>query len=85
VAARPRTELAVPTTPCEGHRVTAAGAPSVSNPQWGPGTLIAYERGTPPRDIAIVAADTGDECKIELFGDDRNPSWAPLADFRSPQ
>jgi Tol biopolymer transport system component len=77
--------LAVPTLPCEGRRVTAAGAPGVSNPKWGPGVLVAYERGTPPRDIAIVAADTGDECVIQAPGDNRNPSWAPLLDFQSPQ
>jgi hypothetical protein len=37
--------------------------------------LIAYERGEPPRDIAIIAADTGEECVIEGPGDERNPSW----------
>ena len=77
--------LAVPTPPCEGHRVTPAGAASVSNPKWGPGALIAYERGTPPRDLTIVAADTGEECIIPRAGDDRNPSWAAPADFQPPQ
>jgi hypothetical protein len=77
--------LAVPTGACEGHRVTAAGGASVSNPKWGPANLIAYERATPPRDIAIVSADTGEECVIQGPGDDRNPSWAPLADFARPQ
>jgi hypothetical protein len=77
--------LAVVTPPCEGRRVTPAGQASVSNPKWGPGVLIAYERGTPPRDIAIVAADSGAECVIQALGDDRNPSWVPLADFQSPQ
>jgi Tol biopolymer transport system component len=67
--------LAVRTSVCEGHRTTAADAPNVSNPSWGPGVLIAYERGEPPRDIAIVAADTGEECVIAGPGDDRNPSW----------
>ncbi len=77
--------LAVSTRACEGHRVTAAGGASVTNPVWGPGNLIAYERATPPRDIAIVSADTGEECVIQGPGDDRNPSWAPLADFALPQ
>ena len=77
--------LTVSTRACEGHRVTAAGGASVSNPVWGPGNLIAYERATPPRDIAIVSADTGEECVIQGPGDDRNPSWMPLADFASPQ
>jgi hypothetical protein len=77
--------LAVSTRACEGHRVTAAGGASVSNPVWGPGNLIAYERATPPRDIAIVSADTGAECVLQGPGDDRNPSWMPLVDFASPQ
>jgi Tol biopolymer transport system component len=67
--------LALTTPACEGRRITPAGAPSATNPQWGPGVLIAYERGEPPRDIAIIAADTGEECIIEGPGDDRNPSW----------
>jgi Tol biopolymer transport system component len=66
---------AVATPPCEGHRTTPAGGPSVTNPSWGPGAFIAYERGEPPRDIAIVSADTGEECVIKGPGDDRNPSW----------
>ncbi|HTV25580.1 MAG TPA: hypothetical protein VMG12_43090 [Polyangiaceae bacterium] len=37
--------------------------------------LITYERGEPPRDIAIIFADTGEECVIQGPGDDRNPSW----------
>jgi hypothetical protein len=77
--------LAVSTPPCEGRRVTPVSADSISNPSWGPGVLVAYERGTPPRDIAIVAADTGDECIIRALGDDRNPSWMPIADFQSPE
>jgi len=77
--------LAVPTPACEGRRITPPGVPSVSNPKWGPGALIAYERGTPPRDLAIVAADTGEECVIPRLGDDRNPSWAASADFQPPQ
>ncbi|MEO8183772.1 MAG: hypothetical protein ABI895_33525 [Deltaproteobacteria bacterium] len=77
--------LVVSTPACEGRRVTPVGAESISNPKWGPGVLIAYERGTPPRDIAIVAADTGDECVIQAPGDDRNPSWVPIPDFQSPQ
>lgn len=77
--------LAVATRACEGHRVTPAGTASVSNPKWGPGNLIAYERATPPRDIAIVSADTGAECVLQGPGDDRNPSWMPLADFSLPQ
>jgi Tol biopolymer transport system component len=77
--------FAVSTGACEGHRVTPAGAASVSNPKWGPGNLIVYERATPPRDIAIVSADTGAECVIQGPGDDRNPSWAPLVDFAPPQ
>ena len=77
--------LAISTPPCEGHRVTPVGVPSVLNPKWGPGNLIAYERATPPRDIAIVSADTGEECVVQGPGDDRNPSWALLADFASPQ
>lgn len=77
--------VTVRTLACEGHRVTAAGGASVSNPEWGPGNLIAYERATPPRDIAIVSADTGEECVIPGPGDDRNPSWVPLSDFSLPQ
>jgi Tol biopolymer transport system component len=77
--------VAVTTAACEGHRVTPAGGVNVSNPKWGPGNLIAYERAAPPRDIAIVSADTGEECVIPGPGDDRNPSWAPLADFAPPQ
>jgi hypothetical protein len=65
----------VPTPACEGRRITPAGAPSATNPEWGPGVLIAYERGEPPRDIVIIAADTGEECVIQGPGDDRNPSW----------
>lgn len=68
--------FAVLTPACEGRRTTRAGSASATNPKWGPGLLIAYERGEPPRDIAIVAADTGEECVIERPGDDRNPSWA---------
>jgi Tol biopolymer transport system component len=68
------------TTPaCEGRRVTRVGAPDVTNPQWGPSALIAYERGESPRDIAIIAADTGEECTIQRPGDDRNPSWGAFA------
>jgi Tol biopolymer transport system component len=67
--------LQVLTPACEGRRITPADAPSATNPQWGPGVLIAYERGEPPRDIAIIAADTGEECIIEGPGDDRNPTW----------
>jgi hypothetical protein len=67
-----------------GARVTPPGAPNVTNPKWGPGVLIAYERGEPPRDIAIIAADTGEECVIEGPGDDRNPSWA-VDTFDPPQ
>jgi hypothetical protein len=63
------------TPACEGRRITRASAPRATNPEWGPGVLIVYERGEPPRDIAIIAADTGDECVIEGPGDDRNPSW----------
>jgi hypothetical protein len=63
------------TPACEGRRITPDGIPSATNPAWGPGVLIAYERGEPPRDIAIIAADTGEECVIEGPGDDRNPSW----------
>jgi hypothetical protein len=54
------------------------------NPKWGPGVLITYERSDPPRDIAIITADTGDECVLEGPGDERNPSWAPSV-FSSPQ
>jgi hypothetical protein len=46
--------------------------------------LIAYERGEPPRDIAIVSADTGEECVIERPGDERHPSWAGSV-FDSPE
>jgi Tol biopolymer transport system component len=67
------------TTPaCEGRRTTTTDGPSAHNPNWGPGVFIAYERGEPPRDIAIVAADTGEACHIEGPGDDRNPSWGTL-------
>jgi hypothetical protein len=73
------------TTPaCEGRRTTRADGPSATNPKWGPGVLIAYERGEPPRDLAIVAADTGDECVITGPGDDRNPSWG-VATFGVPE
>jgi Tol biopolymer transport system component len=65
----------VATPACEGHRITRSDSASATNPSWGPGVLIAYERGEPPRDIAIVAADTGDECVLPGLGDDRNPSW----------
>lgn len=68
--------LALTTPACESRRITPAGAPSATNPQWGPGVLVAYERGEPPRDLAIIAADTGEECVIVGPGDDRNPSWA---------
>lgn len=67
--------LSVTTPACEGRRITPAGTPSAMNADWGPGMLIAYERGEPPRDIAIIAADTGEECVIQGPGDDRNPSW----------
>lgn len=67
--------LSVRTPACEGRRITPAGGPSAKKPQWGPGTLIAYERGEPPRDLAVIAADTGEECVIAGPGDDRNPSW----------
>jgi hypothetical protein len=67
--------FALKTPACEGRRITAAGAPSATNPQWGPGVLVAYERGEPPRDLAIIAADTGEECVIAGPGDDRNPTW----------
>jgi hypothetical protein len=70
--------MKVPTPACEGRRITPNGIPSATNPEWGPGVLIAYERGEPPRDIAIIAADTGDECVIEGPGDDRNPSWGVI-------
>lgn len=66
------------TTPaCEGRRITHSDAVTATNPNWGPGVLITYERGEPPRDIAIVAADTGDECVLPGLGDERNPSWFP--------
>jgi hypothetical protein len=67
--------LSVATLACEGRRITPASKPSAMNADWGPSTLIAYERAAPPRDIAIIAADTGDECVIDGPGDDRNPSW----------
>jgi Tol biopolymer transport system component len=73
------TPLAVTTAACEGRRVTDPDAPRVTNPQWGPDVLIAYERGEPPRDLALVAADTGDECVLQLPGDDRNPNWGQVA------
>ncbi len=76
--------FAVTTPACEGRRVTRADAATATNPEWGPGVLIAYERSEPPRDVAIIAADTGDECVIERLGDDRNPSWVPDL-FRSPE
>lgn len=70
--------LNVATPACEGRRITPDGMPGARSPEWGPGVLIAYERGEPPRDIAIIAADTGEECVIEGPGDDRNPSWGVL-------
>lgn len=76
--------FAVTTPACEGRRTTRAGSASATNPKWGPGLLIAYEYGEPPRDIAIVSADTGEECVIERPGDDRNPSWATTA-FEAPE
>jgi Tol biopolymer transport system component len=77
--------FAVTTPACEGRRITRAGSASATNPKWGPGLLIAYERGEPPRDIAIVSADTGEECVIERPGDDRNPSWGAPTVFDNPQ
>ncbi len=74
-------QYAISTPACEGRRVTPPNAPAVTNPSWGPGVLIAYERGEPPRDIAIIAADTGEECVIEMPGDQRNPSWMPESTF----
>jgi Tol biopolymer transport system component len=73
------TPSSLTTLACEGRRVTRVGAPDVTNPQWGPSALIAYERGESPRDIAIIAADTGEECTIQRPGDDRNPSWGAFA------
>jgi len=67
--------LSVRTPACEGRRITRVGGPSATKPQWGPRMLIAYERGEPPRDLAIIAADSGEECVIQGLGDDRNPSW----------
>jgi Tol biopolymer transport system component len=75
---------AVGTPACEGRRITPLGAPSATNPKWGPGVLIAYERGEPPRDIALIAADTGEEIVIDRPGDDRNPSWA-IETFTPPE
>lgn len=68
--------FATNTPACEGRRTTAADAPSARNPEWGPGVFITYELGEPPRDLAIVAADTGETCSIAGPGDDRNPTWA---------
>jgi Tol biopolymer transport system component len=71
--------MSVLTAACEGRRITRAGAPRATNPEWGPGVLIAYERGEPPRDLAIIAADTGEECILPGLGDDRNPTWGIVA------
>lgn len=76
--------LLVPTRACEGRRITRPDSPSATNPEWGPDVLIAYERGAPPRDIGIVAADTGQECFIRGPGDDRNPSWV-VSSFGDPK
>jgi hypothetical protein len=72
------------TAACEGRRVSRPGAEAATNPKWGPGVLIAFERGEPPRDIGIIAADTGQECYIEGPGDDRNPSWV-ASSFADPK
>jgi Tol biopolymer transport system component len=69
------TPYALLTPPCEGRPITARDSFNAANPAWGPGTLIAYERGEIPRDIAIVDANSGDECVIANPGDDRNPRW----------
>lgn len=62
--------------PCTTRRITEAGVVA-SNPKWGPENWILYERGSNPRDIAIIDVDTSTECVLELKGDERNPIWAP--------
>jgi Tol biopolymer transport system component len=75
---------AFPTPACEGRRITPPSAPNATNPKWGPGVMIAYERGEQPRDIALIAADTGEEIVLAGPGDDRNPSWA-IETFTPPK
>jgi hypothetical protein len=76
--------LASATPACEGRRISQPGPEAATNPKWGPGVLIAFERGEPPRDIGIIAADTGQECFIEGPGDARNPSWV-ASSFADPK
>ncbi|MET0413780.1 MAG: hypothetical protein ABW217_20895, partial [Polyangiaceae bacterium] len=63
------------TPACEGRPLTPRDGVTATNPEWGPGSLIAFEYGDSPRDIAIVDANTGQQCYIPRAGDDRNPSW----------
>lgn len=63
------------TPACESRRLSPRDGVSAANPEWGPGSLIAFEYGDIPRDIAIVDANTGQQCYIPRVGDDRNPSW----------
>ena len=69
-------EASTNTNPCEGRRLTPMGT-AAANPAWGPETVIAYELGEAPRDIALLDVDANTGCVIEHEGDDRNPSWAP--------
>jgi Tol biopolymer transport system component len=67
---------ALSSTACEGRPLWSGNA---TNPAWGPGSLVAFELGTTSRDIAIVDAQSGEACVIQLPGDERNPSWVPDA------
>jgi Tol biopolymer transport system component len=79
------TPRALATAACEGRPITGPNSYNASNPSWGPGTLIAYERGNIPRQIAIVDANTGEECWIEHRGDARNPRWFTLPSAPPPR
>jgi Tol biopolymer transport system component len=68
---------ALSTTACEGRPVTTINGTNATNPVWGPDSLVAFELGSVPRDIAIVDVETGEACVIPRLGDDRNPSWVP--------
>jgi Tol biopolymer transport system component len=65
--------------PCEGRLVTR-GALGATNPAWGPGAWLAYERGAEggeDHQIYAVNAESGDECPVVTEFDNRNPVWAP--------
>ena len=61
--------------PCQGQVIVQETS---SNPAWGPGNFIAYERGDEFRSIYVVDAETGEECQVTSKLDSRNPTWAPV-------